>query len=462
MTLRILFYMKIKQGINSLFIYSQKGWFLVVFELSGLLSIIYAILQHYLYSEQTTVIFLLAFIILLGSSYSSAEKYLSCAENRLDLLSGIKAKHIIWVIYGQVLGKNLSVVSLFPLILIALSGTISLGMTLLTLLIFPFSAALIACSFNILINRYMKRIGGLFYLLFVLLWGGGTAFIFVFLLASHNLSFTTLNKNAAMFIIFLLGVIAAAILLFSSNLSEQWKETYLLNDSQNYRNKWPFVRFKLLSKLFLNSFIVKEWFLLWRNSITQIRFVAWVALIIICIYTPLKSYLHDPNLFLVITMIVWLFCFGELPATAWQTEGLQKSFYWLSGFKPSRLIAAKIVTFLPLMIFGVLTPVFLGFSIHLSFDVILQRSGLISLLVLAAIIIALAIACFGHNSTQQTIDNPIFEQVPLTLSSISAVCIEFLFCCIVFLPFTWILILSLIIPIISLIGQALWLSRIYY
>jgi hypothetical protein len=54
------------------------------------------------------------------------------------------------------------------------------------------------------------------------------------------------------------------------------------------------------------------------------------------------------------------------------------------------------------------------------------------------------------------------EQVPLTISAIAAITIEFLFCGIVFLPLHWILPLSITIPMICLIGQGMWLSKVYY
>ena len=457
-----LFYIKMKQGVNSLFIYSKKGWGLVLFELIGLVSIIYVIMQRYLYTEDTSLLLLLAFVILLGSSYLSAEKYLSCAENRFDLLTGIQTNNIIWAIYGQVLWSNLRVMSLFPLIIVALTKTISPWLILLTFLVFPVAATLVACLFNILINRYWKRIAAVFYLFFSFLWGGAIAAMLGFLLANHNLSFATLDNRDTLLIILILCVIAITILFFSSTLSGLWREAYLWNDSTMNKNRLPFIRFKRFSRWFSNPFIAKEWFLLWRNSVTKIRFIVWVAFIIICSFTTLKSYLYDPTLFLIISLAVWLFCYGELPATAWQNEGEQKSFYWLSGFKPSKLIAAKIVAFLPLTVLGILTALFLGLAIQLSFYVILQRAGLVFLLILSAIIISLAIACLGHNSSKQIINNAILEQVPLTISAILAVSIEFLFCCIVFLPLHWILFLSITIPIICLIGQAMWLSRIYY
>ncbi len=461
MTSITLFNMKMKQGINSLFVYSKKGWGLVLFEFLGLVSIIYAIMQRYLFTEETSLLLLLAFIILLGSNYLSAEKYLSSAENRFDLLIGVQAKDIIWAICGQVFWRNLSAVSLFPLILVASTKTISPWLILITFLVFPVAATLLACLFNILINRYWKRSAGVFYLLFSFLWGGGTAAILAFLLANHKLSFSTLDNHDTLLIILMLGAAVTTILLFSSTLSGLWKEAYLQNDSMN-KHRLPFIRFQRFCRLFSNSFIVKEWFLLWRNSITKIRLVVWVALIIICSFTTLKSYLYNPTLFLVISLAVWLFCYGELPATAWQNEGEQKSFYWLSGFKPSQLMAAKIAAFLPLMVFGILTVLFLGLAIQLSFYMILQIAGLVFLLVLAAIVITLAIACFGHNSSKQMFNNAMLEQVPLTTSAISAVSSEFLFCCIVFLPLPWILLLSITIPIICVIGQAMWLSRIYY
>lgn len=461
MTFSTLFYMRIKQGLNSLFIYSKKGWGLVLFELFGFVSIVYAIMQGYLYTEETSLILFLAFVILLGYSYLSAEKYLSGAENRFDLLTGIPTNKIIWAVYGQVILKNVSAVSLFPLILIAATKTLSLWLILLMFLVFPFSAALVACLFNILINRYWKRIGGFFYLLFSLLQGGGTAAILGFLLADHNLSFATLNNLETVFIILPLGAVSLTILFFSSTLSSLWKMAYLQNNSMT-KNRLPFIRFRRFSRFFSNSFIAKEWFLLWRNSVTKIRLVVWVAFIIICSFTALRSYLYDPTLFLIISLVIWLFCYGEMPATAWQNEGEQKSFYWLGGLKPSQLIAAKIAAYLPLTVFGILTVILLGWAIQLSFSVILQRAGLLFLIILSAIIISLAIACFGYSGSKTTINNPIMEQVPLTISAIVAVTIEFLFCCIVFLPFHWILLLSITIPIICLIGQGMWLSRVYY
>ncbi|MDD2511446.1 MAG: hypothetical protein PHG94_10025 [Syntrophomonas sp.] len=461
MTFSTLFYMRWKQGFNSLFIYSKKGWGLVLFELMGLVSIVYAIMQRYLYTEETSLILFLAFIILLGYSYLSAEKYLSGPENRFDLLTGVQANNIVWAVYGQVFLKNLSAVSLFPLILIAATKTISLWLILLIFLAVPVTAALVACLFNILINRYWKRIAAVFYLLFSLLWGGGTAAILGFLLAHHNLSFVTLDNRYTLFILLILTFVATAILFFSSTLSDLWKEAYLQNDSMN-KNRLPFIRFRQFCRFFSNSFIVKEWFLLWRNSITKIRLVVWVVFIIICSFTALRSYLYDPTLFLIISLAIWLFCYGEMPATAWQNEGEQKSFYWLGGFKPSQLIAAKIAAFLPLTVFGILTAILLGWAIHLSFYVILQRAGLLFLLILSAIIISLAIACFGHNCSKPTINDPILEQVPLTISAIAAISIEFFFCCIVFLPLHWILLLSITIPMICLIVQGMWLSKVYY
>lgn len=456
-----LFYMKMKQGINSLFVFSKKGWGLILFELLGLISIIYVIMRHCLYVEKISPLLLLAFVILLGYSYLSAEKYLSRAENQYDLLTGVQANSIIWAIYGLVWGKNLSAVSLFPLFLTASAKTFSWWMILPTFLVLPVAAALLACSFNILINRYWKKIAAAVYLFFSFLWGGGTAAALIILLPGYNLSFGILDNLDSLFIIIPLCIVVITILLFSSTLSDLWKEAYLQNNSVN-NNRMPFQRFKRINRWFANSLAVKEWFLLWRNSITKIRLAVWAALIIICIFTNLKSYLYDPSLFLAASLAVWLFSYGELPATAWQNEGGQKAFYWISGFKPSRLIAGKIAALLPLTGLGVLTALFFGLAIKLNLYVILQRAGLVFLLVTAAIIISLAIACLGYNSAWQVTDNEILEQVPLNISAIAAVILEFLFCCLVFLPVPWIIAASVTIPLICLIGQDMWLKRIYY
>jgi len=300
-----------------------------------------------------------------------------------------------------------------------------------------------------------------FYLLFAFLWGGAIVAMLGILLAKHNLSLATLDNRDTLLIILIFCAVSITILYFSSPLSALWREAYLQNDSMN-KHRLPFIRFQRFSRLFANPFIAKEWFLLMRNAITKVRFIVWAALLIICSFTAIKSYLYDPTLFLIISLVVWLFCYGELPATAWQNESEQKSFYWLSGFQPSQLIAVKIAAFLPLTLFGIVTVLLLGFAIQLSLYVILQRAGLVFLLILAAIIISLALACLGHNSSQQIINNAMLEQVPLTMSAILAVSIEFLFCGIIFLPLPWILLLSISIPIICLIGQAKWLSRIYY
>lgn len=450
-----------KQGINSLFIYSKKGWWLVLVEAVGLVSLLYAIRQRYIYTEDTSVLFFLAFIILLGGSYVSAEKYLSCAENQYDLLAGIPSKNILWAIYGQVLWNNLRVASLFPLMLAAVTGTISLWLMVLMFLLFPIAAALAASFCNILITKYEKRLAAFFYLLFSLLWVGALAAVVWYLLADHSLSFPVLDNRHTWFIFLFLGTIITIILLFSTPLSILWKEAYLLKDAIN-KPTLPFKRFRQISRLFASAFLAKEWFLLRRNAFTKVRVIVWVMLLLLCSLTILKTYLYNPRLFLIISLVIWLFCFGELPATAWQNEGEQKSFYWLSGFKPTQLMAVKITAFLPLTVFGAFTPLFLGLAIHLSWAVMLQRAGLVLLLVLSAIIITLAAASFGHNGSKPTLNNTLLEQVPLTLTAIIAVTTEFLFCGIVLLPLYWTLFLSVITPIICLLGQAAWLNRNYY
>lgn len=461
MTYSTLFYMKMKQGINSLFIFSNKGWGLVFFELLSFVSLIYVIKQQYLYTMNTALLLCLAFIILLGSNYLSAEKYLSCAENRSDLLTGIPAKQIIWAVYGQIICSSLRVMNVFPLILAASSKTISLWLISLTFLVFPFTAALLAGFFNILINRYLKSMAAAFYLLFSFLWGGAITILLVFLLTKYKLSFITIDNYGTVFILILLSVVSITILRFSSNLSVLWREAYLLNNAMN-KTRLPFKRFEQFSRWSSSTFMAKEWFLLMRNAITKVRFMVWAALIIICSFTGLKTYLYQPSLFVIISLIIWLFCYGELPATAWQNEGEQKSFYWLSGFKPSQLIAAKIAAFLPLSLFAIFTALFLGLAIQLSFTIILQRAGLVFWLTAAGIILSLAIAGLGHNGSKQVFNNAMLEQVPLTISAIISVGMEFLFCCIAFLPWHWMLFLSIAIPGMCLIAQTMWLQRNYY
>ncbi|MDO4581284.1 MAG: hypothetical protein Q4B96_01705 [Bacillota bacterium] len=134
----------------------------------------------------------------------------------------------------------------------------------------------------------------------------------------------------------------------------------------------------------------------------------------------------------------------------------------INGRRPYRLIAVKIAAFLPLTVFGILTALFLAAAIQLDFYTMLKRAGLLCLLLLSATIISMAIACLGYNGCRSIRNKAIFEQVPLTVSAILAVVIEFLFCGIVFLPFRWLLFLSIAIPIICLRVQAIWLNRTFY
>lgn len=431
----------------------------MLFEFNGLVMIIYAVMHGYFCTRDTVLVFLPAFISLLGSDYLSAAKYLSSPESRYDLLMGIPAQEIIWAIYGQVLWNSLRVTSLFPLIIIAVNKTVSPWLILLTFIFFPIAAALLACLFNILIKRYLKRIAGMFYLLFSLVWAGSIAAILCLLFTHHKLSLALLSNREVLLFLLLLAGSTLVILYFSSPLAGVWKTSYLLSDSVT--KTVPFKIFHLLSRLFTNSFTVKEWVLLWRNPVTLLRLAVWAALIVICSLTSLKSYLHDPTLFLVISLGVWLFCYAEMPAAAWQNEGEQKAFYWLSGFNPAKLMTAKIVVYLPVAVLGILTALFFGLVIHLSLGLILRQAALVFLLVLSAAIIALAVACLGYDGTKPNFDNVIFEQVPWTKSGIAAVAAEFIFCCIVFLPFRWIILLSITIPVICFIGQAIWLRRSY-
>lgn len=460
MTAITLLKMRARQGINSQFIFGKLGWVVMLFEFSGLLTIIYAVMHGYLYTGDTALVFFLAFNNLLGSDYLSAAKYLSSPENRYDLLMGIPAQEIIWAIYGQVFWNSLRVTSLFPLIIIAVNKTISSWLILLTFIFFPAAAALLACLFNILIKRYLKRIAGMFYLLFSLVWAGSIASIVCLLFTHHKLSLALLSNREVLLFLLLLAASFLVILYFSSPLAGLWKTAYLLSDS--FTKTVPFKKFHLISRLFANSFTVKEWVLLWRNPVTLLRLAVWAVLIVICSLTPLKSYLHDPTLFLVISLGVWLFCYAEMPAAAWQNEGEQKAFYWLSGFNPAKLMTAKIVVYLPVAVLGILTTLFFGLVIHLSWGIILRQAALVFLLVFSATIIALAIACLGYDGNKPNYDDVIFEQVPWTKSGIAAVIIEFIFCCIVFLPFHLIIILSTTIPVTCLIGQAIWLRRSYY
>ena len=461
MTAITLLYIRIKQSMNSLFIYSKKGYFLLLFEIIGAVSLIYFFLAHYTIRNEISFLFYLSFSNLLGYGYLSAEKYLSSKDNLSDLLAWVQAKNIIWSIYGQVFIKNISIITLFPLIIIASTKTISPFLIVLMFLLYPGTATLMACFCNIMTQRYCRNIAAIIYFLFSFLWGGSSAAILYLLLANHNLYFGLLDNHGILLILIVLFISSIIILSLTSPLAEFWKEAYLLkNSTKKYIHS--FIKFKQLNVLISNSFVAKEWVLLWRNMVTRLRFMVWIVLIITCIFTPLKFYLYNPQWFFMISIMIWIFCYGELPATSWQNEGLMNSFYWTGGLTPVHLIVLKIITYLPLTILGVFTVWLLGNAVQLNYFMIMQRAGLVFLLTASIIIIALAIASLGNSDFKSTINNSILEQVPLTPTAIIAVGMEFIFCCVVFLPTYWIFLISITISIICLIVQMVWLNKRYY
>ena len=457
----ILFYMKMKQGINSLFINSKKGLVLILLEIIGLISIAYCLQTGYLNAASAGDILLLFFFILLGNSYLAAENHLNAKVNLADILSNVKSTYIIWAIYGQVYWSNLRVESLFPIIILLMGKLLWPWMSLVTILIFPLSATLLACLVNILISRYIPVLKAVFYLLFSFIWVGALILIFMTLLNKYRIPLNITDSHITV-INLALFIMAIIILIFSKQISSIWKSSYLRTTMSSATIRKPFHIFKKFCLVFPQPLVVKDWFVLWRNPVTKIRMVVWLGLMLVFMLTSFKTYLHDPVLFILAVYVIWLICFGELPATAWQNEGHQKSLYWLSGLKPTEIIFAKVASYLPSIIFTGITVLILGHSVQLSWISILAYIGILLSMTIAAIIVAQAISGFNHGQAKNMTNNIILEQVPLTGSSIIALCSELVFCLFAFVSIYWMLGLCLIWASVAVITQKYWLNSKYY
>lgn len=137
-----------------------------------------------------------------------------------------------------------------------------------------------------------------------------------------------------------------------------------------------------------------------------------------------------------VVFAIWVFCFGEMIATSYQSEADRLGILWLASVKPRQLALGKFLAYLPLVL-----PAWgsAGIVIFLS-----GGSGVPALLVFlftflgaaAGIALCLAPAALSMNQVfyhSGSVYDMTMEQVPITLPSIlsAVVLIGFLagFCC---------------------------------
>ncbi len=375
----------------------------------------------------------------LGNSYIRAERVLYSGEARLDRMLAQPEDVVLSAMFLSCLDNlrptmQAPLLSAFTLACCLLPGH-ALLLGCLFFILPLFSAALSAAAV-ILARRFMGGISALLSIpagLIILLGLAGTAW---FLLKTVRgplpggtpFHWTALQPAGWWPFAFLAAAIAAIFAV--KRWGRLWDESLLLQEEQ--RSHIPvkkdeglylsrFLHALCLSAV-VQGLIFKEWQSLRRNPITKFRVLAWLLL------SP-APYLHSglrslitalPSLLLPV-FLIWVFCFGEMIATAYQSEADRLGVLWLAAVSPGRLALSKFLAYLPLVFFA------LGSAGLYSF--LSRRSGQEMLLLLLStflglsfsIALSLVPAALSMNKVfyhSGSVFDLTLEQVPVTLPAV--------------------------------------------
>lgn len=174
----------------------------------------------------------------------------------------------------------------------------------------------------------------------------------------------------------------------------------------------------------VQAVMLKEWFSLRRSSITKFRLIAWLILSVVPFLHPgLRSFVISLPSQLIVVFVIWVFCFGELIAAAYQSEADRLGILWLAAVKPGQLALGKFLAYLPLAMFVLGTA---GVVVFVS-----GLRGMPVLLVLlftfigavTSIAFSLALAAAAMNKVfyhSGSISDMVLEQVPLAFPSMAS------------------------------------------
>ena len=413
----LLLRMKLHQSYNNLFRFSPWGKLLLVSELISFTVLIVLALKQG--AAGSTLLLAAGIAVLIGNSYISGEKYLFTKENRLDLLSGVDNKTIILASFWQTIAANLHISSLLPFIWLLMAGELAV------LLLWPLlltATATTALAISILCHRFARAWAGLCYtVMSVVLTGSLTAAIY--------LIFRPVNIPLAWSSIIWCSCLCLLIIFFAyrslSFLSDCWQRSYI-SFTLGQNKIVSFTTSRILHKSF-GAVTAKELLLLMRNPLTKFRLLFWLICLLLCYITPINSYLQTSNGLLLVTFIIWLICFAELPATAFQNEGKRLLLPKLAGHGRGYLLINKIMAYLFLAVIAALTVCVLALAVKpLTFKIFYPLAAAFFLSSAAIIIAILLSSCGGKQENPASKANIILEQVPLTKSSVLALLTEIL------------------------------------
>ena len=396
----VLFKMRMQQQINHSFRFRQSGWLVLVIEFSLLGSLI-AMYSHGLL-QSTPLLFWPTLFIMIGNGYLNAVKMLYCEESKLDIVVCEKPLYSFVANYSKNVVDNLRVSLFFPIVVLLLAGQIY---ALPFLLALPIAGSALAIASYVLIQRYLYKWQNIFYVLYALLYIGGIVVALLLLFGKTHII-------SGMGIMWLFTVLIIIILfswfLLLPQFARVWHYSFIRGNSTYSRAQ--------KGVLLRNGILAKEYILLWRHPLSLLRIILYCSAIVIVSLLPVSVFGENITpLFL----LVWLVCFGELPATAWQNDGARRYMPWLAGKSADQCVRGRFFWYIVVVLLGVL-----GYAIFSRIKTgILLDFGLLPMLLLlgSATMLAMAVSSLGYGRESNAgFDQVLLEQVPYRPSSMMA------------------------------------------
>ena len=444
---RVLLEGRLRAAWNSRLRFGRSGICLILLEVLSMAAIVFwlgaVILPNRDISAALPGItgFLVAMNLLvgLGNSYIRAERALYSGEVRLDRILAQPGD----VVFSALALSCLD--NLRPTMQAPLLSAFTLSCCLLPehalllgcfFFILPLFSATLSAAAVILARRFMGGISTLFSIpaaLSILSGLAGTAWLLLNLTRGSlpgrtPFQWTALQPAGWWPFAFLA---AALIALFAvKRWGCLWDESLMLLEEQ--RSHTPVKKGEgLCLSQFLHALrlpadvqglIFKEWQSLRRNPITKFRFLVWLLLSSVpFLHAALRSLITALPSLLLPVFLIWVFCFGEMIATAYQSEADRLGVLWLAAVSPGRLALSKFLAYLPLVFFA------LGSAGLYSF--LTRRSGTEMLLLLlftflgsvSSIALSLLPAALSMNKIffhSGSVFDLTLEQVPVTLPAV--------------------------------------------
>lgn len=450
----ILWQMKMKQGFNTLFRFSKRGWLFVGTELFSLVTFAYFWRINAIAATSAGPLLLCAWTALFGNGCLLAEKYLFPQENTCDLLSGSDEKSIIAAIYGQILWGNLRVTTLFPLLFFLAAAHWSAWPLLLLV---PISATAGAMAASIAVKAALPRLGALFYGCAALIWAAASLGALGLLFRGQNEVLLTVPQ-----LLLAAGLLLAVLAVLASlypRLANLWRKAHTQQNASHGKT-FSFTVYRSLHRLFPHAEISKDWLLLLRNPATMLRAAMTLLCLLLCLLTPLGSWLAARDMLLVAALAIHLLCWGEVMATAWQNEGQKTVLPWLAGRATASLLKEKCLTYTPTALLSTILFIILGLRFGLGLPQLVFDAIQGFVLLAASLVMGIMVAACSYG--EEGPGNLLLEQVPVKLAAVAAFFIQAAVLLLVFLPPLFGYIIAFILAPAAFLGQMQRFNRHFF